>query len=71
MQFSMISILHEDILKLFLLNRQAISDKNVLFFLDIQTSFNAKPGTQRTDSVNLTGSACTKRITCLTSCWQR
>lgn len=34
----MISILHEDILKLFLLNRQAISDKNVLFFLDIQTS---------------------------------
>lgn len=37
MQFSIISILHENILKLFLVNRQGISD-NVLFFFDIQTS---------------------------------
>lgn len=37
MQFSIISIIHENILKLFLAHKQGISD-NVLFFFDIQTS---------------------------------
>lgn len=32
-RFSVISIFHEGVLKVFLLNRQAISNKNVLLFL--------------------------------------
>lgn len=34
----MILVLHEGVLKVFLLNRQAISNKNVLLFFDTQAS---------------------------------